>query len=265
MTLHNTDKQYYSDIIEMNKKLSESLQKRLDMYDELSKKNDTLVSKIETLNNGCRYLELENKDFNQKNQNLLSDNTLIFNENTKLRTDFQVYYNNYLSTNQENNKLSKENERINHEFNSIKDELSRIKTDHSNLIIKFKDILDSPNDTFYVKNEHIHRKKNCKYGTSCKLKSCIYRHVQLNDRQMTTAEFIKKKSKNNHNVNSILSISRSRQKPYDRYNEQQFKHKNNTTENYESRQRINLKRDRNNYDNYNTDNCQNLHDKRQRR
>ena len=225
MALKNTDKQYYSDIIEMNKKLAESLQKRLNMYDELSKKNDALVSKVETLNNDCRYLELENKEFNQKNQNLLNDNTLIFNENTELRNDFQVYYNNYLSTNKENSKLSQENGRIKHEFNSIKEELSRIKTEHSNLITKFKDILDNPNDTFYVKNENIYRKKNCKYGTSCLLKSCVYRHVQLNDKQITTAEFIKNKNINNHNANPILSISGSRQKPYDRFNVQQFKHK----------------------------------------
>ena len=51
MALNNTNKQYYSDIIEMNKKLSESLQKPLNMYDKLSKKNDALVSKVETLNN----------------------------------------------------------------------------------------------------------------------------------------------------------------------------------------------------------------------
>lgn len=249
MTLNNTDNQYYSDISIMNRKLADSLQKRLEMYDELSKKYDSMVSKIETLNNGFRYLELENKELMQKNQNLLNDNTLIFNDNNKLRTDFQVYYNNYLSTNHNNCKLEEQNNQIQQKFNSIKDELLRIKTDHSNLIIKFKDILDNPNNTFYIKNEQIHRKKNCKFGTSCTTKCCIYRHVQLNDRQMTTAAFIKRK-KDNLKSNQSKDYKNS----YNRFIVQQYKHKNNPTENYEERQRNNLKRDRNNYENYQNQN-----------
>ena len=110
------------------------------------------------------------------------------------------------------------------------------------LKFKIKCMYDHPEDTFYITpRNQIFKKKNCKHGTNCFNVDCKFKHIRMNEEQITEYEFFKNKYQNCSINKSFNELQNNKKRlNVDDYYPQNYK-KNNTN-NREDYYEINLKK-----------------------